>query len=659
VPGLFASRRSGAAQHLANALVILGSLLGLGGVIACLADGSADLDLPSLLPFGRLSLRIDALSAVFLLPIFLLPALGSVYGLGYWKQSEHPENGRKLRFFYGLLAGAMATVVMAHDAVLFLFAWEAMALSAFFLVCTEDHERAARRAAWVYFVATHVGTLCLFALFSLMCHATGSFALDPIAAAQLEPEAAKAMFLLALCGFGLKCGIMPLHVWLPGAHANAPSHVSAVLSGVMLKVGVYGFVRVTGLLPDPHAWWGGTLLALGVVSGVVGMAFALEQRDLKRALAYSSIENVGIIFIGIGLAMIGRSSGHPEWIALGLGGALLHVWNHSLFKPLLFFCAGSVVHATGTRDIEKLGGLSKRMPRTAALFVIGAVAISGLPPLNGFVSEWLVYQGLFGTIGQGTIGHDPMGQSTGAPYVWAAFAAPLLALIGALAVAGFVRLVGTVFLGQPRTDATQRAHDPPGTMTAPMALLAAACVGVSLAAPAIVPLLDRVVREWNATGGQPTASLAELVPLGSLVALAATLIPLVALGLFVFRLWIRRRSIASMNATGGATAGTWGCAYPRPTARMQYTGSSFSQALVWMFSFTLWPRQRGPRIVGPFPASSAFRQGAPDTILDRLLLPAFRRSARRMTWFRPLQQGSVQIYLLYVPAIVLILLLIA
>lgn len=640
VPALLSSRRSDAAQVVANALVIIGSLLGLAGIAACLVGGSAVLELPSS-PLGRFEVRIDALSAVFLLPIFIVPALGSMYGLGYWKQSEHADDGRKLRLTYGILTGAMALVVMAHDAIFFLFAWEVMALAAFFLVSTEDHKPAARRAGWVYLVATHVGTLCLFAMFALMRRVTGAFSLDPIAAALLTPEAARGIFLLAVCGFGLKAGVMPLHVWLPGAHANAPSHVSAVLSGVLLKVGVYGLLRTTSLLPTGPAWWGGTLLAMGAVSGVAGMAFALGQTDLKRALAYSSIENVGIIFMGIGLAMVGRTSQRPEWIALGLAGALLHVWNHSLFKPLLFFGAGSVLHATGTRDIEKLGGLSKRMPQTAALFVVGAVAICALPPLNGFVSEWLVYQGLFGTIGR----------ADDSAHTWVALAAPFLAMTGALAVASLVRLVGAVFLGEARTDHARDAHESPVMMIAPMILLAAACASVSLAIPAFVPLLDRAIREWNAAGVAPSASLSEIVPLHSLVFASAALIGLVVLGLCASHLWNRRRATRS--------AGTWDCGYARPTARIQYTGSSFAQALVWMFSFTVWPRTRSPRLEGPFPARAGFHQSVPDTVLDRLLLPAAGRIGRRLAWLRLLQQGRVQTYLLYAPVIVLILLLIA
>ena len=286
----------------------------------------------------------------------------------------------------------------------------------------------------------------------------------------MHPWSATAIFVLALVGFGLKAGIMPLHVWLPGAHANAPSHVSAIMSGVMIKMGIYGLVRVLVLLPTPPLAWGYVLLGLGVVSGVLGVAFAVGQHDLKRLLAYHSIENIGIIVIGLGLALIGRTLDRADWIVLGLGGALLHVWNHALFKSLLFLSAGSVIHATGTREIDRLGGLAKAMPRTSLAFLVGAVAICGLPPLNGFVSELLIYLGLFGTLGIGEGGACPM----------AAFAAPALALIGGLAVACFVKVFGVVFLGTARSEDARHAHESAWSMLGPMGVLMGCCLFIGL-----------------------------------------------------------------------------------------------------------------------------------------------------------------------------------
>ncbi|HZX96231.1 MAG TPA: proton-conducting transporter membrane subunit, partial [Myxococcales bacterium] len=395
VPGLLLRWRSRWGPGIAASATVLGSLVGLAGCALVLGgSGAAAVSLPSAVPGARLVLAADPLSGFFALPVFVVGALGSLYGLAYWPPAEHPRNGRRLRFCYGLLLGSITFVTLARDGVGFLVAWEAMALSGFFLVTTDARSREARRAGWLYLVFSHAGTLCLIGFFALLASASGGFALRALAPGEIGRGAATAAFLLAFAGFGIKAGAMPLHSWLPAAHAAAPSHVSAVMSGVMLKAGVYGIVRVASVLPSPPVFWGATVLTVGGCSALLAIAFALGQRDLKRLLAYSSIENVGIILLGLGLALVGRSAGRPDWVLLGLAGCLLHVWNHALFKSLLFFGAGSVAHATGTRDLELTGGLARRMPATAGLFLLGALAICGLPPLNGFVSELFVYLGL-------------------------------------------------------------------------------------------------------------------------------------------------------------------------------------------------------------------------------------------------------------------------
>src|SRR5581483_4284440 len=324
----------------------------------------------------------------------------------------------------------------AENSIVFLLGWEVMALAAFFMVTTEDHDPQVCAAGWLYLAATHCATLALFAVFALLRHLNGSFALKTPEGA-VAPEMATAILLLALVGFGVKAGVMPLHVWLPSAHAMAPSHVSALMSGVLIKMGIYGLMRVTSFFPHPPLWWGSLILILGAISGVLGVAFAIGQHDIKRLLAYHSIENIGIIVMGLGLAVFGRSLQHPEWVVLGLSGALLHVWNHSLFKALLFMSAGSVIHATHTREIDHLGGLARVMPRTALAFMIGAVAICGLPPLNGFVSELFIYLGLLRTA---------LANLDARTWAAAALAVPALALIGALACACFVKVYAAVFL---------------------------------------------------------------------------------------------------------------------------------------------------------------------------------------------------------------------
>jgi formate hydrogenlyase subunit 3/multisubunit Na+/H+ antiporter MnhD subunit len=338
---------------------------------------------------------LDPLSAFFLLPALVLAGLAAIYGSHYMQAFADRRSLGAPTFFFNLLIASMLLVLIARNGLLFLVAWELMSLSAYFLVTFEHEQADARRAGWVYLVATHLGALFLFALFMLLGRAAAS--LDFVAysqAARLGNGWSAVLFALALVGFGAKAGFVPWHVWLPEAHPAAPSHVSAIMSGVMIKTGLYGILRVTTFLGEPALWWGPALMVIGLTGGLFGISLALAQRDLKRALAYSSIENVGLIALGLGVGMWGQTSGHPAMAALGFAGGLLHVWNHALMKGLMFLAAGSVLHATGTKNIELLGGVLKRMPRTGAAMVLGGVAISGLPPLNGFVSEWLMYMGL-------------------------------------------------------------------------------------------------------------------------------------------------------------------------------------------------------------------------------------------------------------------------
>jgi hydrogenase-4 component B len=637
VPGLLFNRHSSAGQFLTTGLAVLGGGLGLAGVGVFWATGDSQaIVLPWSLPGAEFHVAVDGLSAIFLVPVYLIALLGSVYGLGYWRQSDHPDNGRKLRLFYGLLAAGMALLVIARNSVLFLFGWEIMALAAFFLVTTEDEKAEARAAGWIYLVATHVATLCLFGLFALLRAASDSYELAPV---EPSPMIATAIFVLALVGFGIKAGIMPLHIWLPSSHAIAPSHVSALMSGVIIKMGIYGIVRITSLLPTPPPTWGAVLVGLGAVSGVLGVAFAIGQHDLKRLLAYHSIENIGIIVMGLGLALVGRSTGRPEWIVLGLAGALLHVWNHALFKALLFFSAGSVIHATHTREIDHLGGLAKLMPRTALGFLIGAVAICGLPPLNGFVSEFLIYLGLFGTLDS----------SPGSLVIGIAFAAPALALIGALAVACFVKVYGAVFLGTARSEHALDAHESGPSMITPLVVLAACCFFIGLAPPLPAPVLGQGITAWMPALGDADQRLTRLAPLGWISGMGAVLVGALVLVAVLLRLRLRRAPVAH--------GPTWGCGYLAPTPRMQYTSSSFAQMLVMLFAWALRPRTSKPSAMALFPQKTSFHSEVPDPVLDEGVLPAFRFGAWVSSWFRFLQQGSIQAYLLYIFLALIVLLL--
>ena len=637
-PGLLFSRRSGMGQWIATLLNLLATLLGMAAWMIFGADGYHRelLTWPWALPWGNFAVGIDTISLLFLIPILGVSLSGSVYGMEYWKQSRHPGNGRKLRFCWGLMNAGMMLVVLARDSVLFLMAWEIMALAAYFLITTEDRDPCAREAGWIYLIAAHVGMIALLAVMALLHQATGSFDLwRDIHISATQPTAA-AIFLLAIVGFGLKAGTMPLHVWLPGAHANAPSHVSALFSGVMLNIGVYGLVRIVELMTVPPPWWGITILILGAVSAAVGMIFAVCQNDYKRLLAYSSIENMGIINIGVGLAVIGKSTHRPDLVLLGLCGALFHTLNHSLFKPLLFMGAGNILYATRSRNINALGGLAGKMPMTAGLLFAGALAICGLPGLNGFLSEWIIYLGLLRTVTAAHAGN----------WVWISLAVPALAVTGALAVAGFVKLFGAIFLGNQRPAEAYLAHEAGVGMLASMTLLAIGCVTLALFPNLIMQLLVRAAHGWAPQIVAARASIGSLVPIHELAVLNGILLTLgtTICGLLYIRM------PASLHST-------WMCGYGRPVSRMQYTGASFSRILADLFIWLIPSKPAVPPENRYFPSTTHATRDVPDTALDRGLMPAFALVQRMLMRVRPLQNKPVNVYLVYMLAILLVLLL--
>ena len=637
---LAAPRASARGQAVSAGLMALSMAVGLTGAgLRLLGAGDAAMVFQWQAAGGSI-VGVDALSAFFLVPIFLMGGMGSIYGLGYWPRRRYPRSGRTMEAFWGLLVAGMGLLVIARHAMAFLLGWETMALSAFFLITAENSREENRRAGLVYLIATHAGTLILFGLFLLWRKATGSFAFVAAGRETLGLSVMNALFLLGFLGFGLKAGIMPLHFWLPGAHASSPSHVSAILSGVVLKMGVYGLLRLFLLMEDPPVAWGAFILLAGAVSSLLGVAFALGQHDLKRLLSYHSVENIGIIFMGMGLAMIGRSTGNEVLFVLGLAGALLHVWNHSLFKSLLFLGAGSVLHATGTREIDHLGGLAKPMPWTAAAFLVGAVAICGLPPLNGFVSELLIYLGFFRGL-----------SVPGAGFALGAMAAPVLAATGALAVACFVKAYGAAFLGLPRTEEAERAREAPIAMRLPMLVLAACCVLIGVAPILVMPVLDEVLAGLREAGAPASPTLAGLAPFGAIAAVSAGLALVVALAAAV--IFVRSRGRA---ARASRRPGTWDCGYAAPTARMQYTASSFAQSIVGLFSWVLRPRLRERPVEGCFPGPAAMETEVDEVVLDRLIQPGWRRLSRALGWFRRFQQGLTQSYILFVLVTLMVLL---
>lgn len=603
---------------LAATLVAAGAALAAAVLVLA---GGADWDWHSGFSVGGdpLHFRLDALSALFLALLAVVGGAATVYAGEYWTDHAHPRSAPAGRFWWSVLLPSIGLVLLAANGLHFLIAWELFTLSAYFLITLDRQKSEVRAAGWLYLGASHAAVLALFAFFALLASGTGGWELGPVSG---HPELAW-LFWLALFGFGLKAGLFPLHIWLPSAHANAPSHVSAILSGVTIKIGIYGLVRFSGWLPVPAAA-GWMVAALGVASAVLGVAFALGQHDLKRLLAYHSVENIGIILIGFGFALVAVQQGDPAWGRLALAGGLLHVWNHGLFKALLFFGAGSVLHATGTREMSRLGGLWRAMPWTAGLFGLGAVAICGLPPLNGFVSEWLVYLGLF----DAAISHGPT--------VWAAIlAAILLAVTGALALACFVKVCSVVFLGAPRSVAAERAHESGPAMRGAMLTLAGACGALGLVPVFFWPAIARAAQAWRPAWAGAAAP-APLFTLGAVnLGLAAVA------GTAAWWLWRRVRR------NGLARALTWDCGYVAPTARMQYTAGSFAATITEWFAFILRPRRHEHRPEVHFPPAADFAEHTPETVLEQIVEPAGGVVLQISTTVRRLQHGRVQSYLFY------------
>lgn len=618
----------GAARRSAfGALLVAGCGLTAAAAVAALAGARViQVTWRSYLPGGDAVIGIDPLSAVFAIAVAVLGATNGIFGDADVRSGAHPERSTEANALYAVLVASLLLVVTAQSVVLFLTAWELMAISSFLLVIF-DHEQAdVRRAGWIYIVATHVSTLLLFAMFALWSGTARDMTFASLAGAWAGMPHRSVILLLGLVAFGVKAGYVPLHFWLPPAHSASPSHVSALMSGVVIKTGIYGILRVVTLSGAPPAWFGWTVLVLGGISALLGVLWALAQHDVKRLLAYHSVENIGIIMLGIGIGALGGAYGYPALAILGYGAAVLHMVNHALFKSLLFMAAGAVYRRTHTRNIEELGGLARRMPWTFLMFFIGAVAIIGVPPLNGFVSEWLIYVGLYDAA-----------RTVGAMRL-AIFAAPVLALVGGLALACFAKVTGVVFLGTPRSARVAEASEVGSSYLIPQGVLAAACFAIGLL-PAL--LATAIARVGAFVAGDPAwSSVGAAASIGTLrgpmlFAIALTAAITVA-ALLRFAL-MRRRSIRR--------APTWGCGYPEPTPRMQYTASSFASPLVSMFGAVSGVHEhRGATI---------FHSEPRDIVLDGVLVRAWARVEAAALRLRPIQQGRLHLYLVYVVAAVL------
>ncbi|MCF8055130.1 MAG: hydrogenase [Desulfocapsa sp.] len=579
------------------------------------------------------SLNIDAVSAFFLVPIFAISAVAALYSFQYMHDDKRAAATANNYFFYSLLIISMALVVCASNLITFALAWELMSISSFFLVIYDVHKKSTRDAGYIYFIFTQAGALFIFAGFGFIYSYTGSFAFEAIAAI---PESTKLVaFILILIGCGSKAGIMPLHVWLPYAHPAAPSHVSAVMSGVMIKMGIYGIVRFYFLMEPTSVLFGQIVISLGIISGILGVTYAIGKQDIKKMLAYSSVENIGIILLGLGIGMLGVASDNKTMAAFGFAGGLLHVFNHSIFKSLLFMGAGSVIHQAKTGASNELGGLMKTMPVTGRNLLVGAISISGLPPFNGFISEFLIYYGAI----HGLSLH-------GASFIFSALAIIALAVIGALAGAAFTKFIGVVFLGEPRSDKAANTTEAGVLMGTALSILAASCliIGVwpdyfvqaAFKASQAVPMISDFA---------PTS----FMPIMTSIARTAALFLL----LFILVAVLRKLLYTGKEIT---KSGTWGCGFTQPTVRMQYTGTSYADSMVDFFRPFIRVQKKYSGINKIFPGKTTYSSQIHDISEIGLNIFIVRPILYLISKLRWIQHGNIQLYIGYIVLAIVVML---
>ncbi|MDA8403835.1 MAG: proton-conducting transporter membrane subunit [Desulfobacteraceae bacterium] len=635
----FAGRRSWA-NGAGTAFAVVGAILAVAGCVDPLFHAQRwewALNQGTHASVLSIHLAMDPLSAFFCMVTSVITGIAAVYGSGYLKHDAGVKNLGVTWSFYLVLSASMLLVETAWDGVLFLVVWEIMSLSSFFLVIFDGEKPEVLKSGWLYLVATHFATACLMVMFLMMGNAD-SFSFGSVAI----PESLKGVvFILSIIGFGTKAGFFPFHVWLPEAHPAAPSHVSAVMSGVMVKAGIYGILRICVLNGPPQIWWGWTLVVMGAVTGIGGVLFALAQKDLKRLLAYSTVENVGIIAMGLGLGLIGIATNHPVLTVLGITGGLMHVMNHAVFKSLLFLGAGSILHATGSRNMERMGGLMKRMESSGAMFMLASASICALPPLNGFVSEFLIYLGSFKAFsGQ----HDTSGALASILVISA------LAMIGGLAAACFTRTVGIVFLGEPRSQEADKAVESDESMIKPMLLLGGLCIYLGFFGFMMIHTIQPAVRIVTGQSPEMTAVVEDAFRYLAWITVTGMGLAALILCLGLIRKMLLARRVVSESVT-------WDCGYSAPNVRMQYTASSFSDPVTTMFQSALRSEKRLSPPQGFFPMAAAIETRTGDVILRRFYTPIFRAVAWVSEKLHGIKRGYNQVYILYIVLALLSLLL--
>src|SRR6266404_3747795 len=625
-------RKPALCRYICCGIALAGAIFGgFAAVFEILQGTPVRWSISSGIPLFAYSFDYDALAGFFNLTLAILAGAVSIYSFSYLKEFEGKRNIGFFGFLFHLLLLSLTIVFTAANAFLFLIAWEVMALAAYGLVTFYHEDRETRRAGLLYIVMAHIDAGCLLLGFALLMQVSGS---------------------ADFVGFGIKAGVIPFHIWLPAAHPVAPSNISSLLSGIVLKAGIYGMVRIfldgLGILPS---WAGLLVLIVGVASAVLGVLYALMEHDLKRLLAYHSIENIGIILIGLGAALVFRVAGHPQLAGVALIAALFHTLNHAIFKCLLFLGAGSVLHSTGTRNMEELGGLIRPMPVTAFCFLIGAVAISGLPPLNGFVSEWLTYQSLLAGFGA----------TGGLTRILFPLAGSMLALTGALAAACFVKAFAITFLALPRGAKSSLVREAPRSMLVGMGCLMVACLSLGLGATWFLHVFDALTEQLlgqrvgtNLITGSGLVLSAGVRHGGTVstavigIGLLVLLIPAVLLVSIGTRRFASRRGPA------------WDCGLPGLTEDNEYTATAFSKALRMIFSVLYQPRREIQTVfdVSPyFPKAIHFESEIEPTFEKRLYVPLKDLLLRFATRMRAIQAGSIHAYLAYIFVTLVLLLL--
>lgn len=632
---LFASPRT--SRGVAAFFGLIGSLSALLAAILALTEGMPpSLTLFAIQPFGEFTFQMDLLSTLMVALIALVGAATSLYSF-----SDAPANV-SVSFFTDLFMASMLVVVTVTNAFYFLVFWEVMTLASYFLVVWEFDKKESARTGFIYFLVAHIGAALIMVTFFLFFGKAGTFDFAGIRAASIPSAVKDIVFVLAFLGFGAKAGMVPLHFWTPDTYAAAPSHVSALMASVMKKTAVYGILRVcVDLLGGSALWWGFTVLTFGALSTVFGAFYALSEKDIKRLLALSSVENVGIILMGVGLGMIGLALSFPTLAALGFLAALYHMLNHAFFKGLLFLGAGSVIDKTGTRDLNLMGGLSRRMPWTALTFLVGALAVTAIPPLNGFVSEWFIYQALLNAAGSDLF----------ALRVFAPLFAVSLALAGAFAVMVYVKAYGGAFAGPARSENARFAKDPSAASVVSLVYLALGTIVLGLGAPWIAPRIAAVAADfakqpliavsagWTILPGNPLVSIVS-TPLVAILALGLLIVPVIVVAAY-----------GGWRASRRSNVEPWSNGYGY-AAVMSVRASSFDQPVKVSFRPLYWVRTLVER---PYRAAANFYNAAVESV--RRAEPVVENAVTRPTlklvetagqWIQTLQMGDIRLYCLYI-----------